>query len=221
MTPTCIVPSGETAAVADESFPAPAVLTCGLCGQTHLLVPLAARERALCVRCGRTLAKGSRLGADAALAFAFTGMMLAIPAATMPFVIVGKLGNERTGLLFTGVDAMWHADMRALALWILVCGGIAPLVLLAALGGLLWPAPPGQQTPRVARTLKRIVGSLENWAMPEVQVLAVLVAFTKLGSLVDVRIGPGLWCYAGMAVATLLAWRSFDLATPNVRGGSP
>jgi paraquat-inducible protein A len=45
--------------------------------------------------------------------------------------------------------------------------------------------------------------------MPEVQVLAVLVAVVKIGSVVHIAIGPGLWCYAGMSMAILLALRSF------------
>jgi len=47
--------------------------------------------------------------------------------------------------------------------------------------------------------------------MPEVQVLAVLVAIAKLGSLITIRTGPGFWCYGAMSVALLIAFRSFDL----------
>ena len=59
------------------------------------------------------------------------------------------------------------------------------------------------------------------WAIPEVQVLAVLVALMKLGSVVNVTIGAGFWCYAGMSVSLLLAWRSFMLAPPTIPASNP
>jgi paraquat-inducible protein A len=194
-----------------------------MCGREHRPVPLAPGERALCVRCDTVLAQGSRLGPDTALAFTITGLLLAIPAAFQPFITAGKLGNERVGLLFTGVGGLWDNGMHLLAVWVLLCGALVPVALLVTLAGLLLPARFGRP-PVQPELLSRAARALGHWAMPEVQVLAVLVALMKLGRLVNVTIGPGFWCYSAMSFALLLAWRSFELQSAAwipapVRGG--
>ena len=184
-------------------------LACRWCGHVHHRVPLAPGQRALCARCGGLLEKRGRFGPDAALAFVLTGIVLAIPAAMLPLITVDKLRNERIGFLATGPHALWDYEMRWLAIWVFLCGTVAPLVLLGTLAGLLVPARLGWRVVG-ARLLDRVAHAVEHWAMPEVHILAVLVALSKLGTLVSVHIGPGFWCYAGMSAVILLAWRTFE-----------
>lgn len=182
-------------------------ITCRLCGQEHCSIRLRSGERALCLRCGSALAQGSRLGPDAALVFAITGIVLAVPAALLPFVRAGKLGDERISLLFTGVGSLWEGGMRSLAVLVLLCGGLLPLAFLAVLAFLHLPSRPGADR----RALFGAARILERWSIPEVQVLAVLVALMKLGSVVDVSVGPGFWFYCAMALSLLFAERTFNL----------
>jgi paraquat-inducible protein A len=173
----------------------------------------------LCTRCGTTLARNSGWGADAPLAFIATSLVFAVPAVLLPFVTIDKLGNGRISFVLTGAWTFWQDGMRTLAAWVLFCGALAPVLLLLALAALLTER--GSFSPGATGFLRRAARALQHWAMPEVHVLAVVVAFFKLGSLVNVRPGPGLWCYAAMSVAMLLAWRGVTLeATPQPAAAS-
>lgn len=183
-------------------------LVCRWCGAEHRPVPLGRGHRATCARCGTLLAQRGLFGRHAPLAFAVTGVILAAPALTLPFVTVAKFGNTRVTLLYSGAVALWEDGMRLLAVWVFTCGTLAPALLFALLFTLIGARRDFQ--PAAQRRMLRAAHALEHWAMPEVLVLAVLVALIKLGSLVNVYIGPAFWCYAAMSVMLLLAWRSFE-----------
>ncbi len=184
-------------------------LRCRLCDQAHGPVVLSPGERAYCARCGTMMAKQTRFGPDAGLALALAGLVFALPAALLPFISARKLGDERDSLLFTGVATLWHHDMRTIAVLIVLCGALLPVAFLVALAWL--HAPPAlSPQPAARRYLFRCAHFLEHWAFPEVQVLAVLVALMRLGSLVDVSIGAGFWSYCAMSIFLLLAHRNFD-----------
>ena len=179
-------------------------LICAVCGQHHQRVHLKPGEKAECLRCDTVLARGRWMGPEAPLVFAVTGIILAVPACLLPFITAGKLGDKRVSLLFTGVGALWDNGMRTLSMLVLFMGGIVPIGLLVTLVLLLAP-PPSRRCVLDPRELARVAAWLERWAIPEVQVLAILVALLKLGSLVDVDIGPGFWCYCAMTLSLIFA----------------
>jgi paraquat-inducible protein A len=177
-------------------------------------------EKAVCVRCDSVLLRSARTGPDTAVVFALTGLAFALPAALLPFVSAGISGNERISVLFTGVWSLWDGGMKPLAALVFLCGGLLPLALLGALAVLHAPSRLGWRRSDFP-LLDRAAHILGHWAIPEVQVLAVLVAIAKLGSVVVVTIGPGFWCYCAMALSLLIAQRAseFNPSSPSNVGG--
>jgi paraquat-inducible protein A len=172
-------------------------------------------QRASCVRCGTLLVEAGRLGVNGCLALALTGLILAIPAMTLPFVVLGKYGNERTVILTDGFVGFWSQGFGLIGAVVLTAGTLAPVALLV----LLTAVQVLDRIPSLAWTrhwFARWTEHVEYWAMPEVQVLGVLVAFFKLGDVVDVTVGPALYCYAATSFFTLLAWRCFK-SRPRVK----
>jgi hypothetical protein len=143
---------------------------------------------------------------DVVLPLVLTGLILMVPAATLPIVTVSRFGSEHTGLLFSGVGALWRLGMPALGVWVLICGSLAPMALLVILASLRLRE--GQGRTATLRPLSKIALVVAEWTMPEVQVLAILVAVAKIGSLVEISLGAGFWCYFGMSIALLGAWSS-------------
>lgn len=184
-------------------------------------MPLDPGQHADCVRCGSEIARSRPRGADRALAWSVAGLALAIPSMMLPLATVDRLGLRNEGLWISGVQTMWQGRMPELGASVLAFGWLAPVVLLAAVAVALWlEKRPGVSADR-ARAFLRVAHACEHWSMAEVYLLAVLVAFIKLDALVNVVVGPGLWCYAGMAFALVKALRNIDLAERLEAGRGP
>jgi paraquat-inducible protein A len=185
---------------------------CPWCGQLHTHIELRPREISQCVRCGAQLARGRASDWIVTLAWVLTGLILWIPANLLPIVVLSRFGNTHESQLITGAIGLWREGQPWTAVLVVLCGIAAPALLLVAFTCMLIPITLGRPTARL-RFLIRWLRALELWSIPEVYLLAVLVAFIKIGSLADAIPAAGLWCYAGMALALLIAWRRFDIST--------
>jgi paraquat-inducible protein A len=184
---------------------------CPLCDQRHKARPLRRGQRAQCVRCGTTMAERGWIGTNAAVAFALTGLALTLPALWLPFVSLQQFGRLRVTHLTVGFTGFWSHGFSSLGAWVLFCGVLAPVALLVLLV-LIFATDRREPWEPLNHGLRRLAAFIQYWAMPEVQVLGVMVAFLKLGSIVTLNVGPGLWCYAVVSICMLAAWRRFNLA---------
>ena len=188
---------------------ADATLTCDVCGLEHQKVALPPGRKALCTRCGTLLAVGSAAGRDGPLCFAIAGLALAIPSLALPFIGAEKLGDSRTSYLLTGVRTLWREQMYLLSVIVFFCGAIFPVALLTSQVLIYLPDRFGSDPPW-RKPLGKALEVMRQWSIPEVQVLATLVALMKLGDLVTVHIGRGFWTYCAMTLCLLIANYGFD-----------
>lgn len=185
-------------------------LACPWCGQLHTRVRLRPGDTVRCVRCDAPIAQGRASNWIVTLAWVLTGLALWLPAMVLPIARVSQLGSVHESRLITGVFGLWNHGLPWVAILTVLAGIAAPLLLMLALTVVLVPIVFERPTAR----LRFVVGWLHQfqlWSLPEVGLLAVLVAFIKLDALAQAVPAPGLWCYGAMAFALVIAWRRFDI----------
>ncbi|WP_051248742.1 paraquat-inducible protein A [Inquilinus limosus] len=199
------------AQIADASAPH-RLMECHECGLRHAVPVLPDGTAARCVRCGATLHRFRASSLDHAFAWTCAGLVLLLMANHLPFISLEISGRVQTASLLTGIFALYHQGLWELAAVVALTMFVAPALRLGTLalvlGGLRLRRPP-RWLPR----LYRWADLLGPWAMVEVYMLGVFVAYVKLVDLATVVVGPGLYSVGGLMLAIIAAGTSLDSET--------
>jgi paraquat-inducible protein A len=205
-----LAPSGAPAAAA----PGARLCECHGCGLLQALAPLPPGTLARCPRCHTMLRRARSNPLSRALALTATGLLLFIMATNMPFIEVHLSGINRSTTLITGPLELEQLGMWPLSIVFVITVIAAPLIRLLALLGVLFGLrlrhPPVWLPTSWLPVAFRWADRLRPWAMIEVFLLGVFVAYTKLIDLAQVDLGGAAYALGGLMLAMAAADAALD-----------
>lgn len=185
------------------------VHACHECGLVQREPRRPGGRRLLCARCGMLLRRSNPNSIDRALHYVLGALVLFVTANLFPFLIFSFEGREQVTVLISGVLALWDDGMELLALLVLAVSIVVPAVKLVAALYALVPLRLGIRL-RGGIVAFRLTDTLRDWAMLDVMLLAVIVAYVKMEELAPLELGPGLLAFVGCLVLMAAADATLD-----------
>lgn len=176
------------------------IVACDRCGQLQML-PASDALCPCCLRCENSLSARWWHDRRAATALALAAFILYVPAVSLPLMRLETLGHSTEASIVKGVSSLLAARHYFVGIVVLVFSLVLPPLKLLALLLLSGGCVSGTRQAR----LHHWVELLGRWSMLDVLVVAVLVAFVKLGDLVQIQPGAGLLFFAACVLFSLLA----------------
>lgn len=187
----------------------PHPLICRHCGLLQRVPALTAPAVVVCARCGVTLRRVQRDSLSRCLAMTLTALLCFAIACSMPLMRVSTSGISLGADLFSGPERLTQQGIWELALVVIFTTVAAPFVKLLGTAYVLI----GLRLKRPPRHLPRIFGLIERlraWAMVEVYLLGVFVAYVKLVGMVHIDVGYAVFALVGLMVAMVAADATLD-----------
>ena len=182
----------------------PALRECFGCGQFQIVPALGPDMRSDCVRCGTALRRTRRDPLDRGLALTAAALVLFAVVWTAMLMQVSTIGIEHSSTLSSGPIQLVKDGLWPIAVVVAFTTAIAPFVKFAGtlyvLVGLRLSRPPPN-----LRGVFLFARKMGIWAMLEVLLLGVFVAYTKLGDLVHIEIGPAVYALGLLTIVTVWA----------------
>ena len=202
---------------------------CPDCGLFQNLPALPPNAEANCLRCDATLRRTRPNWSMRTLALTLTSLILYLVAVSGPFLSVDIVGQQRQTTILSLPAAYAAEGAWELGLIVTLTAIVAPLakigVMLFVLLGLRTANPP-KSLPLIFKWYHRI----GPWAMVEVFLLGVFVAFTRLGAIATVSTGVALYAVAALMMSMVAAdylldsqgvWEAMEQRGLVVPAGAP
>jgi paraquat-inducible protein A len=185
------------------------LMACHDCGLLHHLRALPEGGAAGCTRCGAVLYRHKPNSIDRALMLTLAALILFVLANSFPFLTFELEGRATTSTLTTGVVMLYEDGMWPLAALVLGVTILAPLAKLLATAYVLLPLRFGRRVWGMARTF-RATEIMQPWAMMEVFLLGVIVAYVKLSDLARLELGVALFAFVALILTMIAAEVALD-----------
>ncbi len=193
-----------------SSDPGSPLRACHCCGLVQALPAIAHGERAKCARCGTTVfSPRERVRSNRrAFACALAALVLFPFAMGLPIMSLEQFGHRTDASVWTGSIGLLRGGEVFVGAVVLVCSVVLPFVKLV---GLLTITGMTRRLSRQHRAFTyRLIELAGRWGMLDVLLIALVVAWVKLGDMVDVQPGPGAIAFTSCVLLSLMAGAWFD-----------
>jgi paraquat-inducible protein A len=179
---------------------------CDLLIEKHHILP---GSTAACPRCRTPIYEPKADTVNKTLAVVITGLILFVPAISLPILTMTILGKTSANTLVEGVIGMYLEGFYLVSFMVLAFSIVVPFLMLFVLLIVLLHVKFHFYS-KYLPGLFRFFGRLDSWDTVEVYMLAILVAVVKLVDLAKIHVGPGLYCFVGLLLANTLASTMLD-----------
>ncbi len=187
----------------------PQLRECFGCGKFQIVPALGPDMRSDCVRCGTSLRRTRAEPMSHTLALTAAALVLFGVLWLAMLMKVSAAGIEHDTNLNSGPIELVNRGLWPLAIAVAFTTAIAPAGkfagMLYVLIGLRLPTPPPN-----LRGVFLFARKMGIWAMLEVLLLGVFVAYTKLGDLVHIELGPAVYALGLLTIVTVWADTALD-----------
>jgi paraquat-inducible protein A len=183
-----------------------------LCHDCDLIVRNATidvSDNVLCPRCGACLFATRPDSVNRVLALSLSGLLLFIPANTLPIMSLQIIGQSNSNTMVNGIVQLAEQGYWWMAFLVMLCSVAVPIIELSILFTLAL-AIKLKRWWRLSIDLLKWQQKITEWGMLDVYMLGILVAFIKMRDLGDVNIGLGLASFVALLLLTVMTNLSFD-----------
>lgn len=182
---------------------------CPTCGLVQRVRELASHEKARCARCDAGVDWGGRgaHGNLGTLTTALAALALYPVAITLPIMRLEQFGHATEASVWSGSLGLLRDGEWIVGGLVMVCSVILPLLKLTALVVLCLSE---RFSSRHRAGFYRAIEVSGRWGMLDVLLVAVVVAWVKVGDLVEVTPGPAALAFTLCVVLSLIASARFD-----------
>ena len=166
-------------------------------------------EKLHCPRCGLLLSRSRKQSIERTFALSIAGFILFFPANLLPMVGITVLGTANTGILISGVIALYNDGMEAVAIVVFLASILFPLAhisLSLLISGHLYFNRPN----RYLVGWMRWMHHLDEWVMLEVYLLGIIVACVKLMAISPLKLDWGLYAFIALIIITTMLTSGLD-----------
>lgn len=187
----------------------PQLRECPGCGLFQIVPAMAANMRSDCERCGTPLRATRADPTGHCLALTFASLVLFTVLWLSMLMKVSTAGIVHETTLLSGPAELVRHGLWPLAIAVAFTTALAPLIKFAGtvyvlVGLRMRTLPPN------LRGIFLISRRMGTWAMLEVLLLGVFVAYTKLGDLVTIELGPAVYALGILTVVIVWAELALD-----------
>ena len=162
-----------------------------------------------CPRCHTTIYSPLANSVDKTLALSLTGLILFVPAIFMPLLTLKTFGLSEHGSIFDGVISLINHDYYFVAIMVLLTSVLLPLLKLGLLFSVSLAAKYSHRSLWCVRAF-RLLHHLDEWAMLDIYLIALLVTIIKVYDMAEIRYELGSWCFVAVVSLTIFSSSVLD-----------